>query len=305
MKKEIFLLRYLGPVAAVMLFFQTAFAADSGPVSLISESDIRATVDKLVSFGTRHVFSPKAAEAAEYLKESLNDLGIPASFDTFTASDHEMMNVVGSIPTNSESQPERWILLGAHYDSYAGPPDAAAPGADDNASGVAAVLAAAHALAQKKLRTQIIIVFFTGEEERELGSNHYVKEIMKDEKRKGAALIVDYIGTDMGLPDGTLIMYNQPSAGLTKTIQNAAAERVPDLHVWPMRSDMLPNFGDYKPFWKKKIPAVMFVREFNASSKQKELFHTENDLPDKLNYSQIVKVSKLIYYTVIALDAAE
>merc|ERR1719408_387439 len=102
------------------------------------------------------------------------------------------VNVIGRL--EGTEKPHEYVVLGAHYDSV--PYTGAAPGADDNGSGVAALLLAAEALAKFPHKRSILFVSFSGEEEGLLGSRAFVQDQVKTDSKnmmKGA-IIMDQIG---------------------------------------------------------------------------------------------------------------
>ena len=269
----------------------------------ITEEQLRADVDALVAFGTRHAKRPEAEQAAQWLEAQLQDAGFTIDSHTFTLDDIEMRNVVGVLPAPDA---KRILVLGAHYDSINSEgQDEPAPGADDNASGVAAVLACARALAKQQLDAELRVIFFTAEEIGVKGSKRYVEQALEPGDRKVAALIVDYIGTETGAPDGVMILHDKRSRGLTKNIEAVAAEHVPDLHLWPMRSEMFRTFGDYEGFWKAGHPAVMFVREYHNDALPNEVCHSADDTPDHMRWSQVLKVTELVYFTALKMAGVQ
>lgn len=275
-----------------------AYATDAADG--ITDDAIRRTITDLAAFGSRRATEPVMTDVSAYLAKRLDEVGLEASFDAYHAKDADMRNVVGRIAAK-DGEGKRLIVIGAHYDSFAKPLDGPAPGADDNGSGVAAALAAAAALKGAALQSEVRVVFFNAEEIGFLGSKHYVNEALATETRPIEAIDVDYIGSGPADRDSTVILFDRRSAGLMKTIRRTADERVKDLSVGEMRSDVFRSFGDYKPFWDTKRPAVMFVREYQVSAE--EAMHTKNDLPERVNVRQVAKISKLIYYSVLALDA--
>merc|ERR550514_533778 len=105
----------------------------------------------------------------------------------------ELSNIVGFKKGTDLSH--ETILIGAHYDSvnWKSGTDSAAPGVDDNASGLAAVLLVAKALGKLKLRRSVLVVAFNAEEEGLLGSKHFVATGMQDYPPITAALIADEV----------------------------------------------------------------------------------------------------------------
>ena len=291
----------------ISFLLQTAFYCASAPVddppADITDDAIKSTIYDLAAFGTRYARNPKALEAAAYLEKRLREIGLQTTYDTFQDDAVEMRNVVGVMPSRKGNS-SQIIILGAHYDSTSSEaPDGPAPGADDNASGVAAVLAAAEALNKDELNSEIRVVFFTAEEMGCKGSKHYVKETLAAEKRPVVALIADYIGEDTGRADSTMILHNRHSAALMRKIISVAKEEPLELKVSALPSDYYPTYGDYRAFWDAKYQAVMFVREYHFDSDSTNIMHTPNDLPERINIGQVTKVSKLIYYSVLALDS--
>jgi hypothetical protein len=99
------------------------------------EARLRAHVEMLAGeIGERHVWRPRALEAAAlYIAETLQGLGYEARFEEFEADSLIVRNVVAELP--GRERPQEVLVLGAHYDTVRG-----SPGADDNGSGVAALL---------------------------------------------------------------------------------------------------------------------------------------------------------------------
>ena len=105
------------------------------------------------------------------------------------------INIVFRLPGVRE--PDRRILLCAHYDSQSSTPLVCGPGADDNASGTAAVLESARALAGERPEKTIEFVFFDGEEMGLLGSRHFAAHL-DDGAVYEAVVNIDMIGWDEG-----------------------------------------------------------------------------------------------------------
>lgn len=128
----------------------------------------------------RKAGSPDAAKAAEYIVHEYEGAGVKPLFregwyDTFTLPGSEgvtFKNVVGLIEGSDPALKSEVIVLGAHYDHLGVKNDKIYNGADDNASGSAAVIEIARALAGAQTRRSIIIAAFDAEEIGLHGSNH-------------------------------------------------------------------------------------------------------------------------------------
>ncbi len=94
--------------------------------------------------------------AAEYLEKTLGELGYKVRSQTFDIPSGVVRNLEVELP--GKAQPEEIVVIGGHYDSVVG-----CPGADDNATGSAAVIELARIFAQKRLQKTIRFVLFVNE----------------------------------------------------------------------------------------------------------------------------------------------
>jgi leucyl aminopeptidase len=150
-------------------------------------------VDALVALGTRRWDRPEALAAQEYVASTLSGLELDEVFlhDFDSGSD----NVVGVL--RGADRPDRLHVLGAHYDSISkAGATAPAPGADDNASGTAALLEAARVLSSTGRRPAETIVFvaFSGEEVGRRGSSAYVDALAEAGETVADMVCLDVIG---------------------------------------------------------------------------------------------------------------
>jgi len=113
--------------------------------------------------------------AERYVYEQFLAMGIDSVvFDTFDVAASTARNVVATIP--GAVTPERVYILCGHVDAISQSPSVTAPGANDNASGAAAVLTAAEILKCYSFHSTITLITFTGEEQGLYGSEHYAAE---------------------------------------------------------------------------------------------------------------------------------
>jgi leucyl aminopeptidase len=187
------------PLIAGMLS-QTSEARWADWISKLSGETPVQVSGQTVSIQSRHtrrMFSgDPAARAFDYVQELLNGwLGERARFevDPFLVYKppeevYNAQNLIVDIP--GVTRPAEIVVLSAHLDSISTHLTAPAPGADDNASGVAAVLEAARLFRQYRFARTIRLILFTGEEQHELGSRAY----LADHPPKG---VVGVINLDM------------------------------------------------------------------------------------------------------------
>ncbi len=183
------MLRKTGLFLAVILYSHGISHAVSDSMYLscanaISIDSIRMHMQNLQDFGSRYAYYPNQKEVAEYVQNYFIQLQIPSvELDSFliTGPGYDtawQYNVVASIP--GTQTPERILILGAHHDAMSGGFKDDVPGADDNASGVAATLEVARVLQEKKYvpRNTIRFISFAAEEVLRLlmGSRHYARK---------------------------------------------------------------------------------------------------------------------------------
>lgn len=168
----------------------------------VSAARIRANIEKLASFGTRHTLSVNDAEmgrqgkgivaAREWIKSEFERYAkacggcLEVSLETFTQAagrripaPTEIGNVLAVLRGNDAKSAERIYLVTGHYDSMPSDvmdPKSAAPGANDDASGTAVSLECARVLSRMKFPATIIFLAVAGEEQGLLGAEHYAKE---------------------------------------------------------------------------------------------------------------------------------
>jgi hypothetical protein len=142
-------------------------------LALFTEADYRTLLYRLQAFVTRYSYtdSCRAAEAWGY--HYFEDLGLEAEFFEYNYSGRTWRNAMGT--QLGLAFPDSIFLICGHMDATSGNPSYDAPGAEDNASGSAAVLQAASVLSNYTFDYTIQYVLFTGEEQGLIGSEAYAE----------------------------------------------------------------------------------------------------------------------------------
>jgi hypothetical protein len=192
----------------------------AGLVQEISASRIHDNIEKLVSFGTRHTLSDTQsdwrgigaarrwiqAEMDRYSAENGSRLQVEAQ--SFTAKsddkrifrDVEIVNVIATLPgTNKNSN--RIYLVSGHYDTICSDfndPECDAPGANDDASGVAAVMEMARVFAGCEFDSTIVFAAVAGEEQGLIGSRFLAKQYRMRNADIAGMFTNDIIGSSLG-----------------------------------------------------------------------------------------------------------
>jgi hypothetical protein len=160
-------------------------------LGFVSQENIYKTIEELQKFETRYSWK-KQDETANYLFKRFKAYGLPVEFDEYYFKDKKWKNVVATIP--GKRKPEDIYMLIAHFDSISDKPEISAPGADDNASGTAAVLEIARILKDAQLESSIQFGIFSNEEQDRLGSKHFAKKAREEGLRIKGCINLDVIG---------------------------------------------------------------------------------------------------------------
>ena len=199
-------------------------------------------------------------------------------------------DLVGVFPGADAQLASQYVVIGAHYDHLGiGGPESAAPnsygmihpGADDNASGVAAVLeitrwAAAH---RGQFKRSLLICLFAGEEVGLLGSNAVLATLPLPNSSMYCMLNMDMVGR---LRESKLYLGTAESAKEFPDIINGLPERY-RLTVLPDKSGL--GGSDHMNFLAAGIPSLFF---FTGAHPE---YHTPQDLPVTLNYRGLAEVA--------------
>jgi len=268
----------------------------------------------LASFGSRDVRHPNHAKAVAYLKEQLGAIpGIVVQTHRAAYNGIPLENIFALVDPLTQSGPTGWVMICAHYDSISNrspgwnPATSAAPGADDNGTGTAALLEYARLLAQERatLKQRVVLAFFDGEELFFKGSAAYLGTL-PEPKPYAAVINIDMVGFNPLADRLDLIWYTSGSAGLRDRMI-AANDRY-QIGVSPLLPQLATSGAtilDAAPFGLAGIPSIAIVQRYgenDATFPGNYTFHTVNDTPDKITNKRLwLKATKLALATALEL----
>jgi hypothetical protein len=274
----------------------------------------------LTSFVSRHPLHPGHAKAVTYLMEQLAAIpGIVVQDIPTQYNGVRLDNILATIdPTGASAGQGLAIGAGmicAHYDSTANrtpgwrPALDPAPGADDNATGTAALLEYARILAADRasLRMPIVLAFFDGEEYFFKGSLAYLQSLPAPNPYAWV-INIDMVGFNPVADRLDLVYYTTKSVSLRDSVKQANQRY--EIGISPLVEQLATSDAfilDAAPFGLVGgIPSVALVQrygEIDATFPGNFTFHTVNDTPDKITNRQLwLKAAKLTLAT--ALDLA-
>lgn len=303
--------RLVGCLAGVLLLARPAAAQNAGAAARLLDDVKYLSDDRLAG---RLTGTPEADSAAAYIARRFRQVGLrPAPggwFQPFTiaanapaaphpgAAQLEGRNVIGLVRGRDRRLQAEAVVVGAHYD-HLGPggplaldPDSTGAvhnGADDNASGVAALIEIARALAEQPPARTVVFVAFSGEELGLLGSAYYVKHPVVPIQRTVAMVNLDMVGR---LRNDRLIVYGTATAREFPTLLDSL-DRGTGFKVAAQGDGYGPS--DQSSFYAAKRPVLHFFTDLHDD------YHRSTDDWPKINADGLARVAELASRTVTAL----
>lgn len=212
-------------------------------------------------------------------------------------------NVIGLLEGSDKKLRDEYLIIGAHYDHEGVIDGEYYPGADDNASGISALLelAEAYSAMPKKPRRSILFIAFAAEEKGTLGSLYYADNpLLPMEKaaamfnmdeigRNGAPSFQDMKGTDYEKKNSNyVIAFHSAQTPELKKILSDSNKSI------GLKVDIDPNMSfygnsDHYIFHNRGIPVVFYFTGFHKD------YSTPSDTPDKINYTKLENITRLIF----------
>ena len=278
------------------------------------------------NYRSRFVLHPDMRESTEYIRaelaavlgeEAVDVQAFPISRSTARSRvrenregidevDSTAFNVVATLPGSDPNA--GYYVLCAHYDATAVRSigwnwrEDPAPGADDNASGVALVMESARALSGQTFPWTIKFIAFSGEELGLFGSRAYAEEALLKNDRILGVFNFDMIGFN-DLSERLELVSNPGSLWLVEAMQSVNA-----LYDIGLQVDVLEDAGaglsDHAPFWARGYDAILGIENYlptdtttvgvrRGDYRINAQYHSMVDLPDSLNYGLMQRVTRL------------
>ncbi len=302
----------------------------------VDEKSMRTLIGKLVACGTRLTLSSWSDEKRgigcgrdavvarlnEIAKDSNGELQVVV--DKFESTSERtsgkpipLQNVYAILPGSDAKLAKTIFIVSGHFDSRPSnvmDPEADAPGADDDASGVAVSVECARLLSKAgakggaSYRATILFAAVSGEEQGLLGSTHLVEWVKQQGYTVGGMLDDDIVGADPapGAPhrvrlfsgNGEIDDADSPSRELARTIEEIDGRSAIRMIF---RVDRYGRGGDHYPFYKAGLPAVRFTEPLEDYNHQHQTPRTENGV----EFGDFEKYLNFTFMGDVARDNAE
>jgi len=241
---------------------------------------------------------------AEYLGSNLRQAGYAVTEHKYSVAGVEVRNVEASLPGSGSASGT--IVVGAHYDSVAG-----TVGANDNASGVAAVLELARLLQGSRVRKTVRFVLFVNEEPpyfqtTNMGSLVYARQLRRENIPVSAMISLETIGFYSDAPGSQkyppALGYLYPTRGdFIGFVGNTESSDLVRRSIRTFReSTSFPSQGlaapadwpgvgwsDHWSFWQERYPAIMIT---DTAPFRYPYYHTPLDTSDKVDFKKMARV---------------
>lgn len=265
------------------------------------------------TIGRRNIENPEGYNAAEiYLASQLEEIGYKVQRQTYPVGEHQSVNLWAE----QKGSRDEIVVLGAHYDSA----DSGTPGADDNASGCAAVLELARMFRDHKDGPTLRFVFFANEEppyfhKETMGSLVYARQCQKDGDKIVGMLSLECIGFfsdeagSQKLPAPLAASY--PTTGNfiafvsdlgSKALMEKCLTSFRAAQTMPAEGIAAPtaldgvNWSDHWAFWKCGYPAVMVT---DTAIYRNPNYHMTSDTAASLDYEKMAAVVEGVRQVVV------
>ncbi len=299
-----------------------------GCVMGYSQSHNASAYDHLVSpeLQKEHILNLTGGESAgratgsrggyvtkEYIEKKYEEYGLASRgilyYQTFEEKSVTGYNIIGEVKASERC--DEYVIIGAHYDHLGTIKGKCYPGADDNASGVAALLELGRIFAQMKkdgkpLAKNILFIAFDGKELSMAGSRNFLKSSRIAPEKISCMINIDQIGSVLAPPgkDTNYVMVLGH-----KTIEEWAARQIDmcnrmahinlDIDYTFYNSEafyeIFYKLSDHYPFVQSGIPALFFTSGITNNT------YKESDTEDTISYPVLTNRIKLIFHLVYHL----
>lgn len=298
-------------IAAVLLICgPSPYASASDDTETLVDSvdieRIRDVITTLQDFGSREFHLESSRAAAEFLHDEFADLGIPVEYQYFTVGNATVSNVVATLEGGGSGA--ETYLFGAHYDSenravydLSTAENTTAPGADDDASGVASVLEMARLLKGSDFSHAVKFVMFGAEEGGyddsggRMGSRHYAASEAALGRTYAGTAILDMVGYREAEENRVVLVVNSPDYRLSELTERAVRDYAIDLRTEVLHAPSIV-FSDHASFWELGMPSMLVIEELDDESyfPVNPHYHSSTDTVDRLSLEQVVAVTQAL-----------
>lgn len=312
-------------ICVILAWSRAAFSGDIPTVKQATDPSLPLPLaDRLrdhvshlaLEIGQRNIFHSHALHAAaDYIRNQWITQGYQVRSQFYHANEVKSENL--EVSRTGKTKPHEIIIVGAHYDTVEG-----SPGANDNASGIAALIELSRFFAAVETERTLRFVAFANEEPPfffwgQMGSGVYAETAKACGDDIRLMISLEMLGSYSDEPGSQnyppFFKYFYPDrANFIAMVSNQASHKELKQLVaafkahsdFPMESlatfEFIPGvaWSDHLSFWREGYPAVMVT---DTAFYRYDAYHTAEDTPEKLNYSAMARVVKGLFHALKAL----
>lgn len=289
----------------------TRLSTEAKAASFITTDAVMGYLNELVSFPTRSYSNETAQQQTQaFLQRTFSELGFTTCLHSFESQAGEQKNIVAYVPGSGRGT----VVVGAHYDSR--PFEGAAPGAEDNGSGVAALLAIARAFKKANVQPKksVYFVAFAAEEAGLWGSQAFVQSFEKGAlpadcswsnlgssflqgkhfhfaARDHVAILMDEVGWRSPKYSDTVVNLEATDWAGEVMDELAQANKVNNGDAVHLVHNNHPFGSDHMSFLNERIQAVLVI---NGDDEAYPNYHQSTDTVSNVSPDMVVQVGKLV-----------
>ena len=230
-------------------------------------------------------------KATRYASDFFQSLGLLTWYDYYQYYG-EKRNVIAQ--QTGQTQPDKIVLLTAHLDSTSyidGNSEIFAPGADDNASGSAALMHIAEILSGYDFGCTLRYALFTGEEQGMIGSAAYAADVYLQDENLQGVLNIDMLGYSTPGSPSKFVLHTRYSNAGDLAIANLFRDSVGayGIQLIPDIQQDNKTFSDHSSFWNYNYPAVLAIEDWDDHT---PYYHRTGDQLETLNFTYYTEAAK-------------
>jgi len=258
-------------------------------INQVNKSLVSKYLEELVEFGPRYTGTESCNNAAHYLYGEFEKLNLDVYYDEWKYIEYQCKNVVATFKGYNPNS-NAIIIICAHYDTTK-----TSPGANDDGSGVATMLAIANICSKYSFNHTIRFIAFSGEEVGTYGSHDYAKKAYYREENIIAVLNLETFGYTSDEGKELFILKTARTEWLSH-FSNDIAEKYYQFHNLNL-IEIGNRPCDHQAFLDFGYDAVQYVQ----LNRDDYPLHTPEDSFDKINFSYLTNVTKLILAIAVEL----
>ncbi len=198
-------------------------------------------------------------------------------------------NLIALLPGNDEKLKDEFIIISAHYDHLGKRGSVIYHGADDNASGVAALLEASRVLASERaaLKRSVLLIAFDLEEKGMVGSYHFTAQAPVKIDKIAAFLTADMVGRSLwNLTQKHLFLMGAEHS--PEVFEFVRGLQPGNFTLATVGADLIGSRSDYAPFRDEEVPFLFLSSGVHPD------YHRPSDTAEKIDYAKVVKAAEIM-----------